>query len=209
MERPRIVTGMAYLNLMGVLTAIWLFDKGANIGVDPIYWGSVVAPKWQWHWVAVAIGVAFVTTVGLFLGWDWTRWLALLLSVVGYCVAAPVYEVSLFPKFLFDLSVSVLVYWVLFFSPTVNRYFARPADGQRKVIIRGATSRMLLVFAGFTAHSIVMGVFHRRMPVEIGWIGVGVFFLPALILSVGSSTWPCAKSRRFCLRSPYRSRAFC
>ncbi|WP_157382496.1 hypothetical protein [Burkholderia ubonensis] len=161
-----------------------MFDRNARIGADPIFWGSVFPVRWQWNWTVVAIGLTFVTTIGLFRGWNWTRWLALILCIFGYIIAAPVRDVHLLPNFFFTLAGSVLAYWFVFFSPTVNLYFARSSEDRRIFAIRGVISTILLVFAVLTAHSIVMGVFRKTLSVEIAWIGVGVFLMPALLLAV-------------------------
>ncbi|KVT95921.1 hypothetical protein WK59_28570 [Burkholderia ubonensis] len=110
--------------------------------------------------------------------------MALVLCIFGYIIAAPVRDVHLLPNFFFTLAGSVLAYWFVFFSPTVNLYFARSSDDQRIFAIRGVISTILLVFAVLTAHSIVMGVFRKTLSVEIAWIGVGVFLMPALLLAV-------------------------
>ncbi|WP_217649933.1 hypothetical protein, partial [Burkholderia ubonensis] len=81
MKRPGIVTGLACLNLMGALSAVWLFDRKAQIGVDPIFLGSVFPVRSQWNWITATIGLNLVTTVGLFRGWGWARWLAVILCI--------------------------------------------------------------------------------------------------------------------------------
>ncbi|WP_155648618.1 hypothetical protein [Burkholderia pseudomultivorans] len=182
MRRPGLVTAFACVNLMGAFSSIWAFDARVHIGVDPVYPGSVFPARWQWNWLTVAIGLTFVTTVGLFRGANWARWMALVLCVTGYVVAAPVGEARMLPSYGFMLAGSVLVYASLFFCPTVTRYFTRSADVRRMFSIRGTISMALLALAMFTAHSIIMGVFHRTLSVEIAWIGTGVFVLPMLLL---------------------------
>ncbi|WP_157382364.1 hypothetical protein [Burkholderia ubonensis] len=159
-----------------------MFDRKAHIGVDPIFLGSVFPVRSQWNWITATIGLNLVTTVGLFRGWGWARWLSVILCIFSYIIAAPVRDVHLLPSFFFMLAGSVLAYWFVFFSPKVKIYFARPTDGQPIFAIRGAISTILLAFAVFTAHSIVMGVFRKTLPVEIAWFGVGVFILPVLLL---------------------------
>ncbi len=184
MKRPGIVTGLAFINFMGALSALWLFNAKAHIGIDPIYPGSALPVRWQWNWVTVAIASTFVTTVGLFRGWNWARWFALILCIVGYIFALPVRDVHMVPDFIFTLSGSVIAFAILFFAPTVKVYFTCPAEGQRTFSVRRALSISLLLFAAFTVHSIVKGVFWRTLPVDIAWIGLGVFLLPTLLLSV-------------------------
>ncbi|WP_423761287.1 hypothetical protein [Burkholderia sp. NLJ2] len=182
MKRPGIVTGLACLSLMNALSAVWVFDRRAHIGTDPIYLGSAFPVHWQWHWIVAAIGILFVTTIGLLRGWNWARWLALVFCISGYIISAPVRDGHMLSNFFFNLAGSVLFYWFIFFSPTVKPYFTRATDDQPKFAIRGVISTFLLVFAVFTAHSIVMGVFRKTLSVEIAWIGVGVFILPPLLL---------------------------
>src|SRR5581483_2337096 len=130
------------------------------------------------------IGFTFVTTLGLFRGWNWTRWLALVLCILGYIVWLPLRDVRGLPSFFFALAGSVLAFAILFFSPTVERYFTRPTEGQRKFTIRGAISMTLLVFAVFTAHSIFMKLFWAPQSADVAWVSVGVFFLPALLFNI-------------------------
>ncbi|NML34842.1 hypothetical protein [Paraburkholderia antibiotica] len=186
MKRPAIVTGIACLNLMGVLSALWLYDTkgGVRIGSDPLFIGSVLPIRWQWNLVTASTAVSLLTTIGLFRGWNWARWLALALIVLFYIVTVPVRDVHMLPSYFFTLAGSTLTFSLLFFSPVINRYFARPAEEKRKLTIRGIIGMTLFVFTVFTLHSIVRGLFWRTLSVEVAWIGLGLFVLPALLLSL-------------------------
>jgi predicted outer membrane lipoprotein len=50
--------------------------------------------------------------------------------------------------------------------------------------VRGVINALLLVFAVFTAHSIIMGAFRRTRSAEVAWIGTGIFILPVLLITL-------------------------
>lgn len=182
MKRPGIVTGLACFNLMIGLSALWALDSGAQIGVDEVYLGSVFPVEWQWYWLVAKIGINCVTTIGLFSGWNWARWLLFALAIPEYIIAAPIDDGYMLPNFFFSLVLCALGYWLIFFSPGVGLYFARPVKGQPIFEVRGVISTICLIFAVCAAYFFAMAVFERMMLIKIAWFGMGAFVLPALIL---------------------------
>lgn len=184
MKRPGIVTGFAYLNLMSVLSAVWLFDARAHIGVDVLHPESLLPARMQWMMVNVGIATTTLTTVGFFRGWNWARWLALVLCSLGYVANVPVRDLHALPGYLFLLVGSILAFTLLFFFPSSQTYFSSRAARRGSFSVRAAISTVFLLLSAFTAHSIVMGAYRKTLPVEIAWIGLGVFLLPTLLLSM-------------------------
>jgi len=68
MKRPGIVTGFAYLNLMSVLSADWLFDARTHIGVDVLNPESLMPARMQWMIVNVGMVTTTLATIGFFRG---------------------------------------------------------------------------------------------------------------------------------------------
>ncbi len=115
MKRLGIVTGFAYLNLMSVLSAVWLFDARTHIGVDVLNPESLMPARMQWMIVNVGMVTTTLATIGFFRGWNWARWLALVSCSLGYVAYAPVRDLHALLGYLFQLAGSILAFTLLFF----------------------------------------------------------------------------------------------
>ena len=100
----------------------------------------------------------------------------------GYVAYAPVRDLHALPGY--QLAGSILAFTLLFFFPSVKTYFSSRAARQDFFSARATVSTAFLLVSAFTAHSIVMGAYRKTLPVEIAWIGLGVFLLPTLLLSM-------------------------
>ncbi|MBN3761008.1 hypothetical protein [Burkholderia sp. Ac-20365] len=180
---------------MNFLTMVWQFDKHAHIGSDPIFFGTVLNPRLQWDLLNVVMIGTLVASVGLFRGWNWVRWMALVLCVIGYVMIAPFSDARAIPAYVFPMIGNALSFALLFRMPSIVHYFTVATKKDKALTVRGAATALFMLLAAFTVHSIVMGVFRKTLVVEIAWIGTAVFLTPLLLLSA-LARWNLAVSVR-------------
>ncbi|BCG05303.1 hypothetical protein PPGU19_098710 (plasmid) [Paraburkholderia sp. PGU19] len=98
------------------------------------------------------------------------------------------------PGFVFQIAGSVVAFGLLFF-PAVQAYFTATSAHRGAFSVRATLSTGLLLLSAFTGHSIVMGAYRKTIPIEVRWIGLGVFLLLTLVLSM-LARWQLAASIR-------------
>lgn len=194
-RRPAIVTGVAYLFLTSVMTMFRAYDAKAYIGKIPLYPGSAFTVATQWVWLCVQIPLTAVVTVGLFRGWRWARWLALVVFVVACAISAPLRDVRAVPAYVFVLALNLVAYALLFFAPGATVYFSRSTRPEQAFTLRGGFSTTLLIFAIFTAHSIGFATLWKKADAGATWGSSAFFLLPALVLSA-LARWDLQRSAR-------------
>lgn len=158
MQRPALVTAIAYLQFLVACASLQLF-KTPMIGKWKLFDNDWLSLQAQWTYLSYSVLLSLILTVAILRGYAWSRWVLVITGAIGLVLAIPVNNIDGLAPFVVSMAYVAGTIYLLFRNADACKFFSRSRAGEPLINIRELLATLFQLLWAFTIYRNLLGQF--------------------------------------------------